>query len=82
MDLEKNAKLTNIIEYFINHITHPKKLELVAEPSFIKHLLSIKRELMIQGIHFENLKEQKLKQKINKQKYKQKLQTALEQPES
>jgi hypothetical protein len=52
MDLKDNSKLKNTIEYFINNVNHPKKLELVAEPSLIKHLLSIKRELIMQGIHF------------------------------
>jgi hypothetical protein len=52
MDLEKNNTLKNVIEYFVNNINHPKKLEIVAEPSFIKYLLAAKRELMLQGIHF------------------------------
>lgn len=30
MDLEQDARLTKIIEYFINNINQPKRLELVA----------------------------------------------------
>ena len=51
-DIRKDAALNAIITFFVNNLQFPKKLEALGEPSLIKKLLMIKRELMIQGIKF------------------------------
>jgi hypothetical protein len=52
IDLDKDKKLANMLTFFINNISHPSELEDVAEPSLIKTLLTIKRELIMQGMLF------------------------------
>jgi hypothetical protein len=43
IELKNNIKLKNMIEFFVNNIDHPHRLEIVAEPSLVKALLSAKR---------------------------------------
>jgi hypothetical protein len=53
-DIRKDESLKAIVTFFINNLLFPKKLEAIGEPSLIKKLLTIKRELMIQGVKFKS----------------------------
>ena len=39
---------------FVNHIGQPAKLEAIAEPSFCKYLLGLKRDLSLRGVNIES----------------------------
>jgi hypothetical protein len=42
-DLKNDLELKEKIGRFIKHISNPVKLDGIVEPTFIKHLLSLKR---------------------------------------
>ena len=65
-DLCKDKKLNIMLGYFVNNLGHPARLEAVGEPSFVKKILMIKRELIFQGVVFEKkeIKTRKMKPKI------------------
>ena len=58
-DLTTDKRLKAIITHFINNLHKPSNLTDIAEPTFIKKLLSLKRELLMQGVEFSSLKNQK-----------------------
>ena len=62
-DLTKSRQLKAVISHFLNNLSFPDQLETVAEPTLVKKLLSTKRELIIQGIHFSSKSDKKLKRK-------------------
>lgn len=51
-DLVLDKKLQALITYFINNLQFANKLEALAEPTLVKRLLALKRELIIQGVKF------------------------------
>lgn len=51
-DLTQDPELKALITYFVNNLTFPQRLEAVAEPTLVKRLLTLKRELILQGIFF------------------------------
>ena len=55
-DLTRDKLLKASITYFLENIDNPARLESFVEPTFIKKLLTIKRELIMQGIHFDTKK--------------------------
>ena len=48
---EKDGKLIQVIQRFVSSIHDVTKLEGVAEPTFCKYLLSLKRDLLMQGLN-------------------------------
>ena len=54
-NIEDDLLLKKTIGEFINKIKEPKKLEGIAEPTFCKYLLSLKRDLALRGIKVEDI---------------------------
>lgn len=51
-DLTQDPELKALLTFFINNLTFAQRLEAVAEPTLVKRLLSLKRELILQGTSF------------------------------
>ena len=49
-DLTQDKQLKSIITHFVNNLQHPSKLVTVTEPTFVKKILAMKRELIMQGV--------------------------------
>ncbi len=58
-DLPKDKQLQAVITYFVNNLQFPNLLEAEAEPTLVKRLLMMKRELMIQGVKLESMRSRK-----------------------
>ena len=58
-DLTKDKQLKAVVTHFINNLQHPSNLVDVTEPSFTKKILAVKRELIMQGVKFPTLADQK-----------------------
>lgn len=52
IDLTKDARLAATLNHFVENVDHPFALQAVAEPFFCKKLLTLKRELILQGMKF------------------------------
>lgn len=52
IDLTKDARLAATLSHFVENVDHPFALQAVAEPFFCKKLLTLKRELILQGMKF------------------------------
>ena len=48
---ENDEELKRIIEVFVNNMHDVKELEGIAEATFCKYLLSLKRDLKMQGLN-------------------------------
>lgn len=48
---ENDEELKRIIEVFVNNMHNVKELEGIAEATFCKYLLSLKRDLKMQGLN-------------------------------
>lgn len=54
-----DEQMLKTIHKFVNNIHDHKQLEGIAEPSFCKYLLSLKRELSMQGLNLQSFLDNK-----------------------
>lgn len=54
VDLHKDKQLLRKIKWFIENLLDHGRLEAVAEPSLVKYLLGLKREIIMQGVPMES----------------------------